>query len=312
MRIVSLLPGATEIVAALGLADSLVGISHECDYPAAVYGKPVLVRPRIESDHVSSRQIDLQVQTAVRDQQALYLLDEESFQAARPDLVITQDLCDACAITPGSLHTALRALARPAAVLSLQPTNLEDALLDIERIGRAVGRPTEAGQLIAGLRRRLSVLSDYLVDRKSRPRVVCLDWLDPPYLAGHWVPDMIAAAGGIDALGRSGTASRPLTWAELAAAAPEILILAPCGFSAQRTIRELKALPLPQEWSGLPSVMASRVFAVDAAAHFSRPGPRLVDGIERLATVLHPDLGPIFFPAFPRIPLALPPGVECV
>jgi iron complex transport system substrate-binding protein len=306
MRVVSLLPGATEVVAALGLVDAIVGVSHECDYPIEVRRKPVLVRPRIDSDQTSSSQIDRQVRTAASNAEALYWLDDVEFRAAQPDLVITQQLCDVCAITPTALETALKTMARPVEVLSLQPSTLEDVLLDIERIGRAVGREAMSRKLVAGLRSRLLKIKERLAGKVHRPRVACLEWLDPLYLAGHWVPDMIAEAGGLDILGNAAGKSKPISLVQVALTAPEVIILAPCGFTARRTVREFEALALPELWAQFPVLRASRVFAVDAAAYFSRPGPRLIDGIERMAALIHPALSSVLFPNSGP----LPPGVE--
>jgi iron complex transport system substrate-binding protein len=308
MRVVSLLPGATEVVAALGLVDAIVGVSHECDYPTEISRKPVLVRPRIDSDRVSSSHIDRQVRTAASNAETLYLLDDVEFRAAQPDLVITQQLCDVCAITPTALETALRALTHPVEVLSLQPSRLEDVLLDIERIGRAVCREAMSRELVGTLRWRLQKLQESLAGKVRRPRVACLEWLDPLYLAGHWVPDMIAAAGGLDVLGKAGGMSQPISLMHVVAAAPEVIILAPCGFTARRTVREFETLALPELWAQFPVLRASRVFAVDAAAYFSRPGPRLIDGVERLAALIHPDLSSMLFPNSRQ----WPPGIEPV
>lgn len=302
MKIVSLLPGATEVVAALGLADQLVGVSHECDYPPEIRAKPVMVRARIDAERSSSGEIDRKVHAAVEGGKDLYILDEVQFTQAQPDLVITQELCDVCAITPTRVRAALEALPRPSRLLSLNPLTLEDMLRDIERIGAAVDEPGRAQELVASLRTRLRRLHERIAGLESTPKVVCLEWLDPLYVAGHWVPEMIALAGGHDALGKAGEPSRRIAWPELATAAPEVLVLAPCGFSVPRTLRDLPPLFAQPQWTSLPAVQAGRVFVVDGSAYTSRPGPRLVDGVEAFAKIFHLN-------AFGT---TLPPGVERV
>jgi len=301
MRICSLLPGATEVVAALGLADQLVGVSHECDYPPEIRDKPIMVRARIDAE-CASGEIDRKVRAALQNGDDLYMLDEARLVESRPDLVILQDLCDVCAITPARVRSALQALPRPSRVLSLNPVTLEDMLGDIERIGVAVNEPGRAQDLASSLRRRLRGLHDRVAGVTMRPNVVCLEWLDPFYVAGHWVPEMIALAGGQDTLGKAAEPSRRITWTELAATRPDVLVLAPCGFSIPRTLRELPPLFTQPQWTSLPAVQTGRVFAVDASAYTSRPGPRLVEGAEIFARIFHPNV----FGA------TLPPGVQHV
>ncbi len=293
MRICSLLPGATEVVAALGLADDLVGISHECDYPPEVRHKPVLVHAAIDPEHTSGFDIDRQVRATLEAAQPLYTLDIVRFAQAQPDLVITQDLCHVCAVTPDQLQHAIGALPTPPRVLSLNPGNLDETVMDVERIGEATGRAALARALAAQLRARLQSIRARVASVRQCPRVVCLEWLAPLYVAGHWVPEMVACAGGDDVLGVAGAASAPVTWEQVLAAAPEVLLLMPCGFTVSRTLRELDRLSCDSIWPGwqnLPAVRDGHVFAVDASAYFSRPGPRLVDGVELLAALLHPSV----------------------
>ncbi|MBX3235302.1 MAG: cobalamin-binding protein [Nitrospiraceae bacterium] len=288
MRICSLVPGATEVVAALGLARDLVGISHECDYPASVNSVPVMVRPNIDSGRLSSAQIDAEVGALLSSHRSLYELDEPGFRAAAPDLIIAQDLCDVCAITPPQLQQLIRDLTPQPTVLSLSPHRLADILDDVSVIGRALQYEQQASAFAAGLRRRLEQVSQAVAAAK-RPRVVCLEWLSPLYVAGHWVPDMVTAAGGADALGVAGEPSRRVTWAEVRAADPDVVLLMPCGFSIPRALTELTTLTNEPEWASLRSVRNGAVFLMDAISCFSRPGPRVVDGIEALAGLLHPD-----------------------
>lgn len=295
VRICGLPPGATEVVAALGQADRLVGISHECDWPAAIRPKPVVVRPRFQSGRLPSRELDHRVSATVAAGHRLYELDEAAFLSGRPTVVLTQDLCDVCAVTPDQLGHALAALPSPPRLLHLHATRLGDVAHDVIRIGAGIGRLTEGLALAASLRAELRAVESQLAAQKEkadvRPRVACVEWLDPPYIAGHWVPDMVACAGGVDALGLPGSPSRRTTWGEIAEADPDILVLMPCGYTVAQTLTEMATLATPPEWNGLRAVREGRVFAVDASAHFSRPGPRLIRGVRVLAAICHPHLG---------------------
>ncbi len=288
MRICSLVPGATEVVAALGRQEDLVGISHECDYPPSLAQIPVMVRPRIESHRLSSSAINEQVGSLLAAGTGLYELDEAQLLAARPDLIIAQDLCDVCAITPAQLDRVLRSLSPAPRMVTLTPRRLQDVLRDIETLGVALGQEESGKQLSADLRRRMNAVGASISSDRTRPKVACLEWLSPLYAAGHWVPDMVSAAGGLDVLSTAGTASHKLTWDTLSAASPEVIVLMPCGFTVERTRAELAALTEHPQWNKLPAVQAGAVFLVDALAYFSRPGPRLIDGLEQLAAIFHP------------------------
>jgi len=293
MKICSLLPGATEVVAALGLADDLVGISHECDYPPDVRHKPVLVRAAIDAERTVSSEIDRQVRETLQNGRPLYQLDEALFSRTQPDLVITQDLCNVCAVTPGQLQRALSQLAKEPRLLTLNPMSLEDILTDVERIGAATGRKSQADALVSQLRARLQTIHERIAAAQERPKVACLEWLDPLYAPGHWVPEMVVWAGGRNLLGRAGVPSEPILWDAVLAAQPDVLILMPCGFSAARTLLELEQTDFQVRrpgWSTLPAVRNGRVFAVDSASYFSRPGPRLVEGVAILAALCHPSI----------------------
>ncbi|MGH7166707.1 MAG: cobalamin-binding protein [Nitrospiraceae bacterium] len=306
MRISSLLPGATEVVAALGLADELVGISHECDYPPQVRRKPVVVRAAIDAECAASPEIDQQVRKAVEAGQDLYELDEVLFARAEPDLVITQDLCHVCAITPSRLQRAIATLPKAPTLLTLTPATLDQILTDVERIGHATGKEAEAHALTVDLRTRLEGIRERVSHAGNwevgHPKVACLEWLDPLYAAGHWVPEMVSLAGGVDVLGTAGAPSQQVTWEQVRNAAPDVLVLMPCGFSVDRTVREWDCLTYHPGWRSLPSVQNGRVFVVDASAYFSRPGPRLVEGVAILAALCHPA----------AFGCALPPGVRRV
>ena len=291
MRICSLLPGATEVVAALTPTKHLVGISHECDYPPEIAGKPVVVRPTIRADR-ASREIDRQVRTKLKSGQPLYELNDTLLGRVRPHLVIAQDTCAVCAVTPAQLHDAIHALPTVPRVLSLNPSTLDDVLADIQRIGDAITRRHEAALLVGHLRERLQHILLQIAQAGAHPRVACLEWLDPLYAAGHWVPEMVAYAGGVDVLGTAGAPAKTVTWKQVCAARPDVLILMPCGFSIARTRKELASLTKRPDWKTLPAVKTGQVFLVDGPAYFNRPGPHLIDGIETLAACLHPSLVP--------------------
>jgi len=267
----------------------LVGISHECDYPPDIAHKPVVVREKISAGR-SSRAIDRLVRARLKSGDALYEIDETILARVRPHLVIAQDTCNVCAVTPAQLDEALRGLPDPPRVLSLNPSTLDDVLADIQRIGDAVRRETEAALLAARLRERLQHVLLRVATAGNHPRVACLEWLDPLYAAGHWVPEMVAYAGGVDVLGTPGAPAKTVTWKQVCAARPDVLILMPCGFPIARTRQELTLLTRRAGWKTLPAVKSGRVFLVDGPAYFNRPGPRLVDGVEILAACLHPSL----------------------
>jgi iron complex transport system substrate-binding protein len=289
MRICSLLPSATEVIALLGLSDALVGISHECDYPPSIKSVPVMVEPVIAPHGLASADIDRQVGQLVAAGQRLYRLKDHLLRQSQPDLILSQDLCHVCAVTPDQLHEALCAMPRQPTVLTLNPNTVDDVIDDVVRIGDAAGRPAEGHRLAKQLRDRLVAIRTRVQDISNRPRVVCIEWLSPLYVAGHWVPEMVQLAGGQDVLAQPGSPSRVVTWDEVQAAAPDVLIVMPCGFSVAQTQTELfRMRQQPGQWS-LSSNLAQRIFLVDASSYFSRPGPRLIDGIELLAAILHPS-----------------------
>ena len=289
MRICSFLPGATEIVAALGLADQLVGVSHECDFPPSVSRVPVMIKPLVGGEPATSADIDRQVKSLVKEGHHLYRLDEQAFLQARPDLILTQDLCHVCAVTPDELTQTVRSLPHPPQMVTLSPTSLMDVLADIERIATAVHQSAKGQVFANALRRRLDTVRLKTGSRPSRPRVVCLEWLAPLYVAGHWVPEMVEVAGGQDVLGMPASPSRQTTWAEIGDAQPDLIFVMPCGYAVDRTLRELTGNgEMQTEWTRALDRWP-HTYVVDAASYFSRPGPRLVDGVELLAAVLSAD-----------------------
>jgi iron complex transport system substrate-binding protein len=289
MRICSLLPSATEVIASLGLSDELVGISHECDYPPSVRNVPIMVEPMIPLHGLASADIDRQVTRLVASGQRLYRLKDHLLRQAQPDLILSQNLCHVCAVTPDQLHDALSSMPRQPTILTLNPSTIHDVIDDVVRIGSAANRSAEGHRLATHLRDRLEAVHARVQRIAHRPRVVCIEWLSPLYVSGHWVPEMVQLAGGQDVLAQPGSSSRVVTWDDLLAAAPDILIVMPCGFSIERTRTELfQMLQQPGHWHLSPE-LAEHTYLVDASSYFSRPGPRLIDGIELLAAILHPS-----------------------
>ena len=288
MKICSLLPSATEILFALGLGDQVVGVSHECDFPPEARTKPVLIKSRI-SHTESAAAIDRQVREFLARGESLYSVDFDVLAAIEPDLIVTQDLCHVCAATPDDLATALAHLRRQPRIVTLNPHSLADVCADIRAVGEATGRSAQASTVIAEFERGVSEV-ERAVAGFPRRRVVCLEWLDPPYVAGHWVPEMVARAGGIDLLGRAGMPSFRVEWEAILAAQPEVIVIMPCGYSLEHAAAEFRKLPLPEGWQDMPAVRNGDVFVVEASGYFSRPGPRLAAGMAILADAIHGGL----------------------
>jgi iron complex transport system substrate-binding protein len=277
MRIVSLLPSATEIVAELGLADLLVGRSAECDFPDEVLALPVVTAARVDTSSMDERHIDQAVRAAVLEGRSLYAVDEQVLAALEPDLIITQDLCRVCAVSSDEV-SQLRAV--DAEVISLDPRTIGEIEASIRLLADRLdvcrsGSCERGADLVGRMRRTIVSAMDAVSGRRQRP-VFVAEWLDPPFASGHWVPEMVDLAGGRDVLGRAGEPSYPTTWETVAAAAPELIVAAPCGFDRDRADADASALDLPA-----PHV------AVDANAYFSRPSPRIAEGVRRLAEIMH-------------------------
>jgi iron complex transport system substrate-binding protein len=288
MRICTLLPSATEIAFALGLGDEVVGVTHECDYPPEARKRRVVVRSAIDPSRCTSGEIDRAVSERIGARQSLYTLDLESFQTVEPDFVITQDLCEVCALDLNEVERAAETLPRRPKIVSLAPSKLADVFGDIETVGEVAGRKADAAALIGELKRRVERVRETAVRSNTRPRVACIEWVDPIYPAGHWVPEMVEIAGGVDGLGEKGEPARATSWDNVRSYAPEVVVLMPCGFGVERASAEASLLYGLGGWSELPAVKSASVYAVDGSAYFNRPGPRLVDGIEILAALIHP------------------------
>ena len=279
MRIVSFLPAGTEIACALGAGDQLVGRSHECDYPADVMSLPVVSKPALDLNGLSQEQIDAAVAGRLHSGESLYQVDEILLRDLAPDVVLTQDLCQVCAPSGNELTRALKELPSKPEVLWLTPQNLSEIEENIIAVGAATNRRDVAQRLIDANRRRMATVSNAVAGVPAR-RVVFLEWTDPLFCAGHWVPQMIEIAGGIDPMGKPGADSQRMTWDDVRAAQPEMIIVAPCGYGLSQAVDLARKIP---------KVEGASVYAVDANAYFARPGPRVAEGIEVLGHLFHPS-----------------------
>jgi iron complex transport system substrate-binding protein len=288
MRIASLLPSATEILYALGLGDCIVGVTHECDFPGEAATKPALIRPRVDPT-AAPAELDRQVRELMSRGESIYAVDDALLRSLAPDLIITQDLCHVCAASPDDLGTALARMQSPPDVLSVSPQTLAGVWDNIREIGKATRRLAEADRLATALVQRVAKIEAMVSGAATRPRVACLEWLDPFYVGGHWVPEMVASAGGEDLFGRPGLPSFRITAQQVIDAQPEIIVVMQCGYGVARNREEYQRTKFPAGWSDLPAVRNGQVFAVDANGYFSRSGPRLADGVAILAQLFHPE-----------------------
>ena len=275
---------------ALGLSDQLIGITHECDYPPEIQGRPVVVRNALPIEKMNQSEIDEAVAQRMRDGRSLYEVDEKLLQELAPDLILTQDLCQVCAPSGNEVSQALSLLPKQPQILWLTPNSLEQIFANLRDLGEATGRAKKAEELITAAQARLQKIAEVTRSLSYRPRVFCMEWLDPVYCSGHWVPEMVRIAGGVDELAREGGDSVRISWDKVLEWRPEILIITPCGFNLEQVIEQSPQLFAYPRWSSLPAVLDGRVYAVDANSYFARPGPRVVDGTELLAHLIHPDL----------------------
>lgn len=286
-RIISLLPAATEMIYALGLQDQLVGVSNECDYPPQAKSKPVVVRPALPLEKMSLREIDAAVSERLRQGLSLYEVDETLLAKLQADLIVTQNLCQVCAPSGNEMTIAVRSLQPAPKVIYLTPHSLEEIFQNIVELGEATERQAAAAAIVAQARARLHTIAE----RSLSPlpvRVFFMEWADPIYCGGHWIPEMIELAGGLDPISRKGTDSVRVDWIEVLHWKPEVLVFSPCGFHVDAAREQLTILQQLPHWAELPAVKSGRVYAVDANAYFARPGPRVVDGAELLAHLIHP------------------------
>jgi iron complex transport system substrate-binding protein len=289
MRIVSLLPSATEILFALGLGEQVVGVSHECDYPPAARTKPVVIHSRIHKD-TTPLEIDRLVRQFTARGESIYSVDAEALRRLAPDLIVTQNLCSVCAASPEDLAAVLATFDYRPEVLSLDPFDLGDVWRDILWVGDETMRGHEAEHLLEFIGARLAAVESEIAQTVCRPRVAFLEWLQPIYVGGHWIPEMIELAGGRDIFGKLRTPSFSLPLEDVITAQPEVLVIAPCGYNADQARAEYRSVTFPREWHEMPAVRNNQIYYVDANAYFSRPGPRLITGLEILAKLFHPGI----------------------
>jgi len=289
-RIVSFLPSATEMLYALGLHEQLLGVTHECDYPCDARKKPVVVRNVLPVEKMSQREIDQAVSARLRNGGSLYQVHEAKLRELRPDLIFTQDLCQVCAPSGNEVTQLLAVLTPKPDILWLTPRSIEQIFDNLRQIAEATGTQALADAIIARGRAKLDAIATRAATAATRPRVFCMEWLDPFYCSGHWVPEMVSTAGGQDALGRPGTDSVRLNWQEVLEWAPEILVLCPCGFDLVQTVKQIGLLASHPHWEDLPAARAGKIYAVDASSYFARPGPRIIEGTELLSHLIHPEL----------------------
>lgn len=286
MRICSLLPSATEILYALGLGDQVVGVTHECDYPLEVRSKPVLTKCVFDSHRMSPAEIDQEVKRLAVEGKSLYTINDRLMAELKPDLIVTQDLCHVCAVTPTEVNRAVEKLKEKPEVVCLNPRILDDVMQDIHLVAEAAG--VSPSPLLSRLKERVAKIAPACTI-SERPEVGCIEWLDPLWRTGHWVPGMVQLAGGQEVFGEIGKPSRSLTWEELEAKNPAVLIVMPCGFPLEKTRVEFSRCQKLYPWQNLNAIQSGSTYLVDANAYFSRSGPRLVDGLELLAEMLHPE-----------------------
>ena len=288
MKIYSFLPSATEIVYGLGLEDQLCGVTHECDYPPQATRKPIVIKSRISSQLMSQREIEDSVVSSMSHGHGLYTIDKDLLERQKPDVVITQELCDVCSVSLRDVLSTIHELSGKCNVVSLKPRGLEGVMEDILTVGEACHARARAEVLVDSLRLRIDSIKTS-AQGLPRRRVFCAEWYDPVFASGHWIPEMVEIAGGHDRLGRAGEDSRRISWTDVVSYDPETVILMPCGFDTSRAMDDLPLLATKPGWSGLDAVRGGRVYATNGSAYYSRPGPRLVDGLEMMAKMIHPE-----------------------
>jgi iron complex transport system substrate-binding protein len=290
MKIVSLLPSATEILCALDLRDELVAVTHECDFPPEVQSLPRITSSRISHESLSSREIDHAVRSQIDGHGSIYDLDTGLLEMLRPDLIVTQELCDVCAVNYQMVSRAARVFSADSRIVSLEPNTIEDVFSTISTLGELTHRRETATKVVNHLQGRLDRLKAKSATITAKPRVMMLEWLEPPFAPGHWVPQQVHAAGGICLLGNAGQPSRTTSYDQILSENPDVLVLIPCGYYISDTIRQIKSVRFPSSWRSMAAINSGQIWALDATSYFSRPGPRLIDGAEILAKLLHPQL----------------------
>lgn len=286
MRIVSFLPSATETLYELGLGASITGVTHECNYPPAATKKPQVIHSSFDQSRMSGKEIDAKIVELVRSGKDIYSVDEKLLKKANPGLIVAQGLCEVCSPFTKEIGRAVGLLDGKPDVLVLDPHDLDDILVSVMDIAQEVGRVKEGSKLVASLQKRIDAVR--AVKIKEKPRVMCVEWVDPLFTAGHWVPQMVEYAGGVNGASVAGEQSRRMDIEEIARFDPDIIVMMPCGFGLSRTVDEMKVLQSNERWNALAAVMKGNVYAVEAGSYFSKPGPRTVTGLEILAKIMHP------------------------
>jgi len=293
-RIVSLVPAATEIAAALGLMENVVGLSHECDFPSEANTRPRVTNCPVHNARLPSKEIDEWVRRALCENGTIYMIDEPLLRELRPDVILTQKLCDVCAVGYGTVARLAETLPGPPRVVNLEPSSLSHIFDDIRRIARACDVPERGEELVAKLSERLEVVRDRAAHVAHRPRCFLMEWVDPPFCSGHWGPELVEIAGGHDPLGRKHQPSAQIDWQEVLEARPEIIVLALCGYDVDQAQRDYELLRQFPGFNSLPAARTGEIYLVNASAYFARPGPRVIESIEILAGILHPKEFPEF------------------
>ncbi len=293
-RIVSLVPAATEIAAALGLMEDVVGVSHECDFPSETNTRPRVTKCPVHDAGLASKDVDEWVRRALRENGTIYTIDEPLLRELRPDVILTQKLCDVCAVGYGTVARLAESLPGPPQVVNLEPSSLSDIFDNIRQVARACDVAERAEELVAKLSARAEVVRKRAVDLARRPRCFLMEWVDPPFCSGHWGPELVEIAGGHDPLGRKHQPSAQIDWQEVLEARPEIIVMALCGYDVDLAQRDYELLRQFSGFDSLPAARSGEIYLVNASAYFARPGPRIIDSIEILAGILHPKEFPEF------------------
>ncbi len=293
-RIVSLVPAATEIAAALGLMEDVVGVSHECDFPGEANTRPRVTKCPVHGAGLPSKKIDERVRRALRENGTIYTIDEPLLRELRPDVILTQKLCDVCAVGYGTVARLAETLPGPPRVVNLEPSSLSDIFDDIRRIARTCDVAERAKELVTKLSARVEVVRERAAHIAHRPRCFLMEWVDPPFCSGHWGPELVEIAGGHDPLGREHQPSAQIDWQEVLDARPEIIVLALCGYNVDLVQRDYELLREFPGFDSIPAARADEIYLVNASAYFARPGPRIIDSLEILAGILHPKEFPEF------------------
>ena len=293
-KIISLLPAATEIAAALGLMEQVVAVSHECDFPVEANNRPRITRCPVHNAGLTSAEIDRWVKRSLHENGTIYTINEPLLRELRPEIILTQKLCDVCAVGYGTVARLAGTLPGPPTVVNLEPTSLADIFDDIRRVAAACGVKDRAEKLIEELSGRIEIVRQRAVQVSHRPKCFLMEWVDPPFCSGHWGPELVEIAGGSDPLGRKHQPSAQIEWQQVLEAQPEVIVLALCGYDAGRAERDYELLRRFPEFDSLPAAQNRRLHIVNASAYFARPGPRIVDSLEILAGILHPNEFPEF------------------